>query len=81
MKCKKGVVVGLSVKKGASSKHGEIVKGCPDYISFVVEVSSCSNQKTFGQKLIFFQDLIFLVLFVIEFSVLSELNYFSFVTI
>ena len=32
------------------SKHQEIAKGCTMNISSVVEVSSSSNQKTFGQK-------------------------------
>ena len=34
-------------------KHYEIAKGCPEYISSVVKVSCCSNQKTFCHKLSF----------------------------
>ena len=36
-------------------KHHTIAKGCPEDISSVVEVSSCSNQKTFCQKFGFFR--------------------------
>ena len=34
-------------------KHRQIAKGCHEYILSVVKVSSCSNQKTSCQKLIF----------------------------
>ena len=34
----------------ATVKHRDTTKGCTENISSVVEESSCSNQKTFGQK-------------------------------
>ena len=34
-------------------KYREIAKDCPKYISSVVEVSTCPNQKTFCQKFSF----------------------------
>ena len=46
-------------KTKIKKKHSKIAKGCTKNISSVVEVSSCSNQKTFGQKLIFFRTSIF----------------------
>ena len=39
--------------EGAAWKHCKIAKGCLEYIASVVEVSSCSNQNTYCQKLIF----------------------------
>ena len=69
-------------------KHREIAKGCPEYTSSVVEVLSCSNQKTFKVlfKIKYFQNWMFLVftksqLSLVTISVFEFCHYFSFLVL
>ena len=64
------------------TKNHDIAKGCPKYISSVVEVSSCSNRMTFLSDILFFLGLQFFFSFVrIHFFFKSEFRHSSFVTI
>ena len=64
-----------------TTKHCEIAKGCPEYIASVVDVSSCSNQKTSCQKLILFRNyVLYSALSEFQSSVLGKLKFLIFVT-